>query len=156
MSTPIAAFAVLELFVPSGSNSFAATVAVFATEAVADAGSTWMRTVAEAPFRSVPSAQDTVDVPAQDPCVVVTDESVTDAGRESVRTTPVAVDGPWFVTTMRYVNVWPTAMGPPSIVLTTARSAATDVEALEESFAGFGSGVAEETVAVFTIGLGAA
>jgi len=147
--------AVLELFVPSGSNSFAVTVAVFVTDAFADRGITWTSTVAEAPLRSVPSAHEIVDVPEQTPCVVVTDENVTDAGNVSVRTTPVAVEGPWFVATMRYANIWPTTMGAPSIVLTTDRSAATDVEALEVLFARFGSGVADETVAVFTIGLGA-
>jgi hypothetical protein len=37
----------------------------------------------------------------------------------------------------------------------TTRSAATDVWAVDVSFPGFGSGVADETVAVFVIGLGA-
>ena len=37
------------------------------------------------------------------------------------------------------------------MVLTTERSAAIDAAALEESFAGFGSVVVEETDAAFTI-----
>ena len=77
------------------------------------------------------------------------------AGSGSVRTTPVAVEGPRFVTTMMKLKESGYPGAGASTVFDDERSAATDVEALEASFAGFGSGVADDTDAAFTIGLGA-
>ncbi len=59
----------------------------------------WMVMVAVAPLGIVPRLQVTVVVPLQEPCVGVAVASVKLAGRGSVTVTPVAVLGPWLVTT---------------------------------------------------------
>jgi len=76
-------------------------------------------------------------------------------GKGSTSVTPVAGDGPLFVTTSRYEKGSPITTGSGTIVLTTERSAATEVETLAALFDRSGSVVVEETEAALTIGVGA-
>src|SRR5450755_852419 len=96
---PIVAVTVLVLLVPSGSNSFAVTVAVFeiGVALVTDTGSMTITMVADAPLARVPSAHVIVVVPVQTPWVDDTDWKLASGGSVSTSVTPVAVDGPWFV-----------------------------------------------------------
>jgi len=113
-----------ELFPGLGSVSFAVTVAVL-TEEPAAAGWTWIDTVADAPLASVPSAQLIVVEPVQDPWLGVGGaKSCTPAGSASLRVTPVACEGPLFVTVTVYVKApAPRCVVANEAVFVTATSA---------------------------------
>jgi hypothetical protein len=142
------------LFETTGSVDAVDTVAVFVYgfEPVnGDETRNCVVIVADAPGASAPSAQGNVVVHAPE---FATNERPAGAG--SATETPVAVAGPLFTTVSVYVTTLPGATGPAGPVFVIATSASvpaptTPVFAVAELFDGTGSGVAEETVAVFVI-----
>jgi hypothetical protein len=74
------------------------------------------------------------------------------AGVVSATETPVAVLGPLLVTVTVYVMLLPAvAVAAPVLVIERSAAAPVVVEAVAELFAGVGSGVVDETVAVLVI-----
>ena len=87
--------AVAELFAALGSLTEEVAVAVFDTEAAADAvARATIATITELPLLMVPRLQLTVVVPVHVPAVVAAETNVSPAGNVSVRFTAVAADGP--------------------------------------------------------------
>jgi len=93
------ATAVAELLLPLRSGWVAVTVAVFAYEPEAVGVATTV-TVALELLTMVPRLQMIGDVPAHVPWLGVDDTNVRPAAKVSVSVTPVAVEGPLFVTVM--------------------------------------------------------
>ena len=90
---------------------------------------------------------------AAGPDVCVSDVSVAFAEGASVTETLNESDGPLLLTVSVYVASVPAmAVAGPDFAMLTSASTPMDVVALAVSFAGAGSGVAEEMVAVFVTG----
>src|SRR5450631_41206 len=151
--TPTVVLAVETLFAGTGSTMLEETVAVL-DSVVATPGAVTTTVIGDA---DVPLARvGTVQVTETFPAFVhvhpapVADTKATPGGSASVTVAAVASDGPALATARVYVTDAPTTTlaGP---VLTIDRSAAgpTLVEAVEVLFAGLGSAVAEDTVAMF-------
>lgn len=157
------AVAVAVLFVDTGSVVVAATVAVFVIVLPAgsdEAARTTSENVADAALTSVAAVQEMLPVPPAagvvhvnvGPAVCVSDTNVVPAGTASVTVTPAASEGPPFAAVIVYVRFVPAvALAGPLFVI--ARSAATPTVAVAVAalFAGRGSEVVVDTVAVFVI-----
>src|ERR1700712_5633994 len=101
---------------------------------------------------AVPSTHVTVcPLAVQVPPVTVPEVNVMAAGSVSVTTTAAAVDGPLLVSLRVYV-IGPPAMGFAEVVLVNTRSACDPIADVVDAvlFAGLGSVVVAETVAVLT------
>ena len=114
--------AVAELSLMSGSDSVALAEAVLLSCPV-DWGTTRILSIAELPTPILPKSQVTIVVPEHVPCVALTETKVTPAGKASETITPVAGDGPLFVTTILYVRLLETMAGFGEAVFVTARFA---------------------------------
>jgi len=86
------------LLPPAGSLSFAVPLAELEMEPVVAMTFAWIVTVALPPLASVPIEQTTGSTALHVPCDGVALTSCRPLGRSSVTTTPVADDGPPFVT----------------------------------------------------------
>jgi hypothetical protein len=82
--------------------------------------------------------------------VPVADPKVTPAGRVSVTESPAASEGPLFTTTREYDTVpFTVTVAGPDLVMARSADAVMPVVVDEVLFAGLGSAVVEETLAVF-------
>ena len=112
-----------ELFARAGSDVVADTVAVSVISPSIVVVTTIV-TVAVAPNGTTPSGQVTTPAACEQlPWLGVADTNVTDPGSVSVTTTPVASEGPRFVTVMSYVTSSPADTGSTRSVFAMARSA---------------------------------
>ena len=142
------------LFETTGSFEVDDTVAVFVygLEPVnGDDTRNCVEITADAPDASVPSAHGNAVVQAPE---FATNERPAGAG--SATETPVAAEGPLFTTVSVYVTTLPGATGPAGPVFVIATSASVGAEtmpvfAVAELFDGTGSGVEDDTTAVFVI-----
>ena len=140
------------LFAGTGSAVVADTDAVLVSEP-AWAGAVTVSVIvgAVAPVTSVALVQVTETLPEFEQAhpVPAADTKVTPAGRVSVTVTFAASDGPLSTTTREYASE-PAAVtvGGPVLVMARSAEGVTVVVAVAVLLAGFGSGVAEETVAV--------
>jgi hypothetical protein len=89
--------AVAVLFAVLISGSIAATLTVLLTPPTT-VGVTTIDTIGLEPMPIVPRLQVTVNVPAQEPWLGVAETNVSDPGRESLKSTPVALAVPLLVT----------------------------------------------------------
>ena len=103
-------------------------------------------TVAEAPSTRSPRSHGTSTQP---PCDDVTSTRSRPAGSTSSTCTPIAVDGPLFVTVRTYVTVSPAMTGSGAAVLTSTRSACGT--ALSLTIAVFGLVFVPSSVVVVTV-----
>ncbi len=86
---------------------------------------TMMATVTAAPLAIVPTGHDTTPAACEQlPWLGTAETNVTEPGSVSVTTTPVASDGPRFVTVTAYVTLLPATTGSTRSVFVIVRSAA--------------------------------
>src|ERR1700712_466121 len=84
---------------------------------------TWITTETLSPPATVPREQEMVIVPLHEPWLGSAETRVTPAGSPSESITPVASEGPPFVTVRVYVSVCPTSTGCGLATRLRARSA---------------------------------
>ena len=136
-------FAISEITVPEGVPAFSNTTTV---------------NVVEAPAENDPMLHDitpAVQLHPAVPDVAATETTVVFAGIVSLKSTLLAVEGPWFVTTTVYVMLEPASTGfgeAEFVIVKSAELAApATVSTVAELFARFGSFVTDVTDAVSTI-----